>query len=164
MSTICWRQADWPSESTCWQHALDLLSIAACDARASPLCADFLTKIDSVIIMTTSSIAFAGIASQVLVAVHADSGEQAADYWNQVLWIGVSTLYVVLNILIFIPAWLRQSRSVARMHERSTSEAIEYAPWGKLSAAQTSKSSAGVNLPQGYAPVEVNPTAGASTG
>jgi hypothetical protein len=76
---------------------------------------DFLTKIDTVIVMTTVSLAFTGIASLALAKMHKEMGANVADDWNLATEVSLVSLYVLANIWIFAPPCTRQLRGVGRL-------------------------------------------------
>eukprot|EP01050_Picozoa_sp_SAG11_P004525 SAG11_NODE_291_length_11180_cov_102.040155_16_plen_398_part_00 len=76
---------------------------------------DFLTKIDVVIVLTTLSLAFIGVASLALAKVHKDSGVDVADKWNLIIEIALILCYFLANLWIFLPPCLRQLSAAARL-------------------------------------------------
>lgn len=75
---------------------------------------DFLTKIDVVIILTTSWLVVIGIVSVILhrVAKKDDNGTSLtlADTWNTRCEVGLLVLYTIINIAIFAPSWWTQRK------------------------------------------------------
>jgi hypothetical protein len=88
---------------------------------------DFLTKIDTVIVLTTVSLAFTGLASSALAQVHHDSGEEVAKQCNLILVASLISMYVVANLSIFVPPCIRQRQGVRRLvgHKRLPRNHIE---------------------------------------
>jgi hypothetical protein len=78
---------------------------------------DFLTKIDAVIVLTTCSLAFTGIASLALAKVHEKLGQEVADLWNFYVEIGMIVGYVLFNLVIFVPTWMKQRSAIKRLSE-----------------------------------------------
>jgi hypothetical protein len=58
---------------------------------------DFLTKIDTVIVMTTVSLAFSGLASVGIAQLHEDAGADVAANWDLGIKISLFTLYVLYH-------------------------------------------------------------------
>ena len=58
---------------------------------------EFLTKIDTVIVMATVSLAFTGLASLVLARMYKDMGETVATVRNTGMEVSLNTLYVLAN-------------------------------------------------------------------
>jgi hypothetical protein len=76
---------------------------------------DFLTKIDTVIVMTTVSLAFTGIASLALAKMNKEMGVVVADDWNLATEVSLISLYVLCNFWIFAPPCIRQLRGAGRL-------------------------------------------------
>jgi hypothetical protein len=76
---------------------------------------DFLTKIDVVIVMTTISLAFTGLASLGIAHIHVEVGEDVARDWNWGMEISLIAVYVLANIWIFMPPCFKQMRGARRM-------------------------------------------------
>ena len=76
---------------------------------------DFLTKIDTVIVLTTLSLAFTGLASLILAKVHKSAGQEAAERWNLILEVGLIVSYALANAVIFGPPCVVQWRAVTRL-------------------------------------------------
>jgi hypothetical protein len=76
---------------------------------------DFLTKIDTVIVMTTVSLALTGIASLALAKVHKDMGVDAANDWNLGMEVSLISAYVLTNFWIFAPPCIQQIRGAGRL-------------------------------------------------
>lgn len=68
---------------------------------------DFLTKVDWAIMLTTCLIAVTGTMTHVLLWVEINVGPEQATTANQWTAVGVATIYVVGNLLIFAPPLLR---------------------------------------------------------
>ena len=68
---------------------------------------DFLTKIDIVIVLTTTLLVIIGITSVVLhrVAKKDDAALAMAEKWNTRIEVGLLALYATINIIIFVPSW-----------------------------------------------------------
>jgi hypothetical protein len=58
---------------------------------------DFFTKIDTVIVMTTVSLAFSGLASVGIAQLHEDAGADVAANWDLGIEISLFTLYVLYH-------------------------------------------------------------------
>eukprot|EP01047_Picozoa_sp_COSAG01_P052080 COSAG01_NODE_5441_length_4262_cov_66.548883_2_plen_516_part_00 len=69
---------------------------------------NFLTLIDRIILMTTSTLALNGAATTIIGKVHLHIGESQANLVN--FWMGLTMflLYIVTNILIFSPPFLQR--------------------------------------------------------
>jgi hypothetical protein len=76
---------------------------------------DFLTKIDTVIVMTTVSLAFTGVASLVLAKMNKEMVANVADDWNLGMEVSLVSLYVLANFWIFAPPCIRQLRGAGRL-------------------------------------------------
>ncbi len=76
---------------------------------------DFLTKIDVVVVLTTVSLAFTGVASSILTTIHADSGEDVAKQWNLRTVVCLALVYVLSNIWIFAPPCVNQLRATRQL-------------------------------------------------
>eukprot|EP01050_Picozoa_sp_SAG11_P027007 SAG11_NODE_6676_length_1269_cov_1.089744_1_plen_210_part_00 len=76
---------------------------------------DFLTKIDSVIVLTTVSLAFTGVASLGIAKLHTDQGEEVAGTWNLGIEISILTIYLFSNLCIFMPPFITQFRGKGRL-------------------------------------------------
>ena len=68
----------------------------------------FLTKIDTVIVLTTMSIGLVGAASLGLAKVHADAGQEVAELWNFRIEMAFIGTYCLANKATFYPAFARQ--------------------------------------------------------
>eukprot|EP01043_Picozoa_sp_COSAG02_P003505 COSAG02_NODE_86_length_39084_cov_17.815724_5_plen_420_part_00 len=80
-----------------------------------PAQADFLTKVDTMIVITTLVLAVEGGAALILAKIHKDKDKETAEFWNMVAELGLICMYVIANILIFVPAWVQQRRAVAQL-------------------------------------------------
>lgn len=70
---------------------------------------DFLTKIDVVIVLTTVSLAFSGMASLLIAHLHSASGPDVATKWNQIMEATSVVVYITANFLIFMPPCFRHT-------------------------------------------------------
>ena len=69
--------------SSCWFCHAVLYVVGAALPKT-----DFLTKIDIIIVLTTLSLGFTGLASLVLANIHSVAGEEEAAYWNWMIEAG----------------------------------------------------------------------------
>ena len=76
---------------------------------------DFLTKIDVTIVISTISLALTGLFSMALAKLHKEIGEEVAERWNMIAGTSLSSFYVLANLVIFVPAWLKQRSAVAQL-------------------------------------------------
>ena len=76
---------------------------------------DFLTKIDQVIVQTTASIALTGVLSLVLHKIHLHLGKETAERWNLIAEVVLVGLFVLFNLVIFVPPWLAQARAIKHL-------------------------------------------------
>jgi len=76
---------------------------------------NFLTKLDKVVVATTLSLAFTGIASLILFKIHNDSGQEIAERWNLILELALIATNVLLNIWLLIPPFLWQYSTVRQL-------------------------------------------------
>ena len=77
---------------------------------------DFLTKIDIVIVLTTISLAFTGLASLLRATVHRDAGKEVAERWNKIVeTLLIGGVYFLANMLIFGPACFVQRRAMDQL-------------------------------------------------
>jgi len=73
---------------------------------------DFLTKIDVVIVLTTTWLVIIGIVSVVLnrVARKDEASLLLAEKWNTRIEVGLLVLYAIINSAIFAPSWWTQRK------------------------------------------------------
>ena len=76
---------------------------------------DFLTKIDTVIVITTSTLFFTGIAAVALKKVHKVLGEEQANHYNFIVECVLGGSYTLANLVIFGPAYVKQRRGIAQL-------------------------------------------------
>ena len=88
---------------------------------------DFLTKINTVIVMTTVSLAFTGIASLGIAQLHTALGPDVARDWNLSIEVSLISMYVLANLRIFMPPCIKQWRGAGRLagYKRLPSTDIE---------------------------------------
>ena len=70
---------------------------------------DFLTKVDVVIVLTTGSLLFIGIGSVALARVHSEYGVETANLANSIFGWALVVVNVIANIVVFLPAIIRQA-------------------------------------------------------
>lgn len=68
---------------------------------------DFLTQIDTIIVLTTCMLLALGIATVVLYRISL-TDQDYAELWNLRLEVGLFVFYWLVNLIMFIPAYLRQ--------------------------------------------------------
>jgi hypothetical protein len=68
---------------------------------------DFLTQIDAIIVLTTCMLLALGIATVVLYRM-SQTDQDYAELWNLRLEVGLFVFYWFVNLIMFIPAYLRQ--------------------------------------------------------
>ena len=78
---------------------------------------DFLTKIDIVIVLTIVSLALTGLAVLVIAKVHEDAGARTAKRWNRIVEVTLIVSFVLANLIIFVPAWVRQRKGMADLSQ-----------------------------------------------
>jgi competence protein ComGC len=78
---------------------------------------DFLTKIDIVIVLTIVSLALTGLAVLVIAKVHEDAGAKTAERWNRIVEVTLIVSFVLANLIIFVPAWVRQRKAMADLSQ-----------------------------------------------
>ncbi len=76
---------------------------------------DFLTKIDTVIVITTTTLFVTGISALALAKVHKTFGQDVADRCNLIVECVLIGAYVLANLVIFVPAWVNQRRVIAQL-------------------------------------------------
>lgn len=76
---------------------------------------DFLTKIDCVIVLTTVSLAFTGLASVLLAQLHAHAGEDVATRWNLKVVVSLVSAYLFANLWIFLPPCFKKWRGASKL-------------------------------------------------
>lgn len=69
---------------------------------------DFLTKIDTVIVVTTASLVFTGNASLALAKMNKEFGADVADDWNLSIEVSLISMYVLANLCISMPPCSKQ--------------------------------------------------------
>jgi len=69
---------------------------------------DFLTKVDSAIVVTIFSLAFIGTSILLLNYIHNHVGPEEAEKWNLIIETSLISIDAVVNVMIFLPAWFQQ--------------------------------------------------------
>eukprot|EP01052_Picozoa_sp_SAG31_P033167 SAG31_NODE_3714_length_3957_cov_3.388025_4_plen_405_part_00 len=87
---------------------------------------DFLTKIDKIIVVNLIFLGATALTTVVIADVHARSGEDVANHWNKVLEVIFVALYVLVNVIIFVPAFIKKRRTMSRLD--TSREAITINP------------------------------------
>eukprot|EP01047_Picozoa_sp_COSAG01_P063161 COSAG01_NODE_8141_length_2906_cov_4.727823_3_plen_193_part_00 len=76
---------------------------------------DFLTKIDRVIVATIISMLLVGVSTMILFELHRVYGEQTANAWNLWIAVGGCVVYVIVNLILFLPALLGRRAILKRL-------------------------------------------------
>jgi len=120
---------------------------------------DFLTKIDVVIVLTTSWLVIIGIVSIVLnrVAKKDEASLVLAEKWNTIMEVGLLVLYTIINIFIFVPSWWSQ-REQKRLLDQKEPEALPLKAGGELDFGFVEANASGTNSGGGeYVDEKCNP-------
>lgn len=89
---------------------------------------DFLTKIDVIIVISTVSLALTGAVSLILVSVHEAFGQDVADWWNLRVELAMVGFYVLANLVVFVPAWLKRRSEAAQLTRCRSNSFVEGVP------------------------------------
>jgi hypothetical protein len=80
-----------------------------------------LTPVDKAVITTKLSLVFVGVSSAILSELHESDGIEAANLWNSIFRGCLVFCYVIANVWIFVPPWMRKRSGALQLANFSQS-------------------------------------------